>query len=115
MIFTSATLVAAGTRQALAQSLPQLGTMTVHGVQYLAGSATKRVYQLMAQADPANAGANIYLGGPLMVKATRANVGMVLVKGAPPIAIGDGGSSAIDDIYFDGDTTGDKLLLTLVG
>ena len=115
MTFAVAVLTAAGTRQSLAASLAQLGIQTIGGITTAAGGATRRAYQVLLQADPANAGANIYVGGPAMVKATKVNVGLVLLKTAPPIALGNGGSFAIDDIYFDGDTTGDKLLVTLVG
>lgn len=115
MIFASATLAASGTPQSLAKALAQLRTMTIGGITSAAGGATERAYQLMVQADPGNAGNNIYLGGPKMVVATRVNVGMVLLKTAPPIAIGNGGAFAIDEVWFDGDTTNDKLLLTLVG
>jgi hypothetical protein len=116
-IFASATLTAAGTPQRVSSSLgATLASVTTRGVTYAAGSATERVYQLMAQADPANTGANIYIGGQLMVKATRANIGAILAKTAPPVSLGQfGGSFALDDVWFDGDTTGDKLLLTLIG
>jgi hypothetical protein len=115
MIFASATLAAAGTPQTLAKAVAQLRTMTINGVTSAAGGATERAYQVMLQADPANTGTNIYIGGPKMVAATKVNVGMVLLKTAPPIAVGNGGAFALDEIYFDGDTTGDKLLVTLVG
>jgi hypothetical protein len=71
---------------------------------------------LVLQAAPGNAGVNIYLGGPAMVKGTLVNVGAVLAKTGPPLSLGQyGGSFALDDIFFDGDTTGDLLLVTLIG
>ena len=117
VICASATLAAAGTPQSIsAATAPSLPAMIMGGRTYPAGSATPRVYQLMAQADPSNTGANIYLGGPQMVKGTRANVGAVLPKTAAPISLGQyGGAFALTDLFFDGDTTGDKLLLMLVG
>jgi hypothetical protein len=115
MIFASATLAAAGTPQSLAKALAQLRTMISGGITSTVGGATERAYQMTLQADPANTGTNIYIGGPQMVKATKVNVGLVLPKTAPPIAIGNGGAFAIDEVYFDGDTTGDKLLVSLVG
>lgn len=115
--FIAATLAAAGTPQSVARSsAPAAPTMIVGGITYPAGSATERFFQVLAQADPGNAGTNIYLGGPAMVKGTRANVGLVLAKTAAPVSLGQyGGSFELDQIWFDGDTTGDKLLLTLIG
>jgi hypothetical protein len=116
MIFASATLTAAGTPQSVAAATaPTMPTMTVRGITYPAGSATQRARSMTVQADPANTGTNIYIGGRAMNKATRANVGLVLAKTAAPVYLGDGEGFALDDIYFDGDTTGDKLLLTLIG
>jgi hypothetical protein len=115
-LFASVVLTAAGTPQALsAATSPGMPTISMGGVTYPSGSATQRLFQVVAQADPSNTGTNIYIGGRGMVKATRAGVGAVLAKGVA-INLGQyGGSLALDDIYFDGDTTGDKVLLSLVG
>lgn len=116
-LFFSAVLTAAGTPQSVAASAsPALPTISTGGVSYPAGSATQQGFQIMLQADPANTGANIYIGSKAMVKATKVGVGLVLPKTASPVSIGQyGGSVTLDDIYFDGDTTNDKLLVTLVG
>jgi hypothetical protein len=114
-IFLAATLVAAGTSQKITATLPALPTLSMGGITYPAGSATVRAMQLVLQADPANTGTNIYIGGKGLVKGTRVNCGAVLAKGVS-ISLGQlDGSFALDDIYFDGDTTGDKLLMSLVG
>ena len=117
VIFATAILTAAGTPQRLSTSLGAiLPRITTRGVTYPGGSATERAYQLVLQAAPGNTGGNIYLGGPAMVKATLANVGAVLSKTAAPLSLGQfGGSFALDDVFFDGDTTGDLLLVTLIG
>lgn len=116
-IFASATLTAAGTPQRLSASLGTiLPKTTMGGITYPAGSTSERAYQLTLQADPANTGANIYIGGPAMVKATRANTGLTLAKTQTAVSLGQfGGSFALDDLWFDGDTTGDKLLVVLIG
>jgi hypothetical protein len=116
-IFAAAVLTASGTPQRVSTSLAAvLPAITINGVTYAGGSATERVYQLMAQAAPSNTGTNIYLGGPGMLKATLANTGLVLTKTAPPVSLGQyGGAFALDDVWFDADTSGDKLLLTLIG
>lgn len=115
MIFASATLAAAGTPQKVATATsPTLPTLKMGGVSYPAGSATARARRLVVQADPGNTGANIYLGGAKMVAGTRANVGLVLAKTAAPVSLGDYEGFSLDEIYFDGDTTGDKLLMVWV-
>lgn len=115
MIFESATLVAAGTPQSLAGATAPTGaTITMGGITSAAGGATQRVGKLTLQADPSNTGTNIYIGGRKMVKGTRVNVGLVLAKTAAPVSIGDYfGGFAMDDVWFDGDTTGDKVLMVL--
>jgi hypothetical protein len=116
-IFVSAVLTAAGTPQSLASSTsPALPSININGVSSGSGSATQQLAQIMLQADPSNTGANIYIGGRAMVKSTRVGVGLVLPKTGSPVSIGQyGGLVTLDDIYFDGDTTADKLLVTLVG
>src|SRR6266581_6396053 len=82
-IFVSASLTAAGTPQALASTTsPALPSVVINGVSSGAGSATQQLAQILLQADPSNTGANIYIGGRGMVKATRAGVGLVLPKTA---------------------------------
>ncbi len=113
--FASATLAAAGTPQMLTALNPTQAAVTVNGVTYPPGSATDRVFQIVAQADPANVGTNIYIGGAAMNKTTRAGVGAVIAKGSA-VNLGQyGGSFALNEIWFDGDTTGDKLLVSMVG
>src|SRR6266851_3729362 len=112
-LFLACTLTAAGTPQSIAAATaPSLPTISTGGVTYPAGSATQQAFQIMVQANPANTGANIYIGGRAMNKATLAGVGIVLPKTGAPVSLGQyGGSITLDDIYFDGDTTGDKLLV----
>ena len=116
-IFVSASLTAAGTPQALASTTsPALPSIVINGVSSGSGSATQQLAQILLQADPSNTGANIYIGGRGMVKATRAGVGLVLPKTAAPVSLGQyGGGVTLDDLFFDGDTTADKLLVTLIG
>ncbi len=116
-IFASAVLTAAGTPQSVAPSLlPALPSININGVSSGAGSATQQPAHILVQAAPTNTGANIYIGGRAMVKATLVGVGLVLPKTAAPVPLGQyGGGITLDDIYFDGDTTGDKLLVTLIG
>ena|ERR1700679_321254 len=114
--FASAVLVAAGTPQSINTVAPALPSQIIQGVTYPGGSATERVRQLTLQADPSNNGANIYIGSNAMVKATRVGVGLVLAKTAAPVVLtAEAASIALDDIFFDGDDTGDKLLLSMVG
>lgn len=117
VLFLSATLVAAGTPQSIAKATaPSLPTISMGGITYPAGSATQQGFQIMVQANPANTGANIYIGGRAMSKTTLAGVGIVLPKTGAPVSLGQyGGSITLDDIFFDGDTTGDVLLVSLVG
>jgi hypothetical protein len=115
MTFASATLAAAGTPQRVSASTsPTLPTIKMGGVSFPAGSVTSRARRLLVQADPSNTGANIYIGGAKMVAATRVNVGLVLAKTAAPVSLGDYEGFSLDEVYFDGDTTGDKLLLVWV-
>lgn len=115
--FYTATLTAAGTPQKLISSLtPALPVLSALNQTFPAGSATLRAFHLKLQAWPANTGTNIYIGGPAMNKATPSGVGVVLQKTAQPTDLGQCDSNiALEDIWFDGDTTGDKLLVVLVG
>lgn len=117
-IFFSDTLTAAGTPQPLVRpSNPALPTLQILGVTFPAGSATERAFQLLLRAAPGNTGVNLYVGGPGMSKTTLSGVGMVLVKTDPNgISLGQyGGSFALDELWWDGDTTGDKIVVTLIG
>jgi hypothetical protein len=114
--FASATLVAAGTPQCLNTVSPTLPAQIIQGVTYPGGSATERARQVTLQADPSNTGTNIYIGSNAMVKATRAGVGLVLAKTAAPVTLqAESASIALDDIFWDGDDTGDKVLISVVG
>lgn len=54
---------------------------------------------------------NIYIGNKGMVKATLAGVLAILVPTAPPFPIFvDGPSLNAEDIYIDGDTTGNAVV-----
>lgn len=116
-LFLSCTLAAAGTPQQVSSTTSStLPEIIMGGVTYPSGSATQQPAQILLQADPANTGANIYIGSKAMVKATRVAVGIVLPKTGAPVTLGQyGGGITLDDLYFDGDTTGDKLLITTVG
>lgn len=113
----SATLTAAGTPQKLSTPTAPTGpTISMGNVTYPAGSVSLRG-KLYLQAAPGNTGAKIYVGMVGLNKTTLAGVGLVLDKGAlGPVDFGEAGSSvSIDELYFDGDTTGDKVLVSVIG
>lgn len=116
-IFASAALTAAGTPQQLAPALlPALPSIVINGVSSGPGSATQQLAQIVVQAAPGNTGTNIYVGNKAMVKATLVGVGLVLPKTGAPVSLGQyGGGITLDDLYFDADTSGDKIVVTLVG
>lgn len=112
--FASVALVAAGTPQRLNTVTPAMPSQIIQGVTYAGGSATQRYRQITFQAAPGNTGANLYLMGPGMTKA--GGVGYTLVKAAAPLVLtAESASLALDDIWLDGDTAGDKLSISMVG
>lgn len=113
VIVGGAALTAAGTPQSIAPSLtPALPSVVINGVSSGPGSATQQAFQIEIQADPANAGANMYVGNKAMTKTLGSRV---IPKGTAYNLGQYGGGMTLDDLYFDGDTTGDKIRVTLVG
>jgi hypothetical protein len=86
------------------------------GVTFPAGSVSLRG-KLYLQAAPGNTGAKVYVGGLGLNKTTLAACGLILDKAAlGPTAFGEAGSSvSLDELYWDGDTTGDKILISVIG
>lgn len=114
VLFVQETLTTAGTIQQVGKSTV-LASITTLGVTYAGGSATQQAFHLCIQAAPANTG-NMYIGGSTLVKATLVGCGAVLVPGAS-LNLGQYGGDGVtlDQIWFDGDTSGNKILVSIVG
>lgn len=114
-IFVSVTLAASGVPQQLSRATsPALPSITVGGVVYPSGSATQQLAHIGVQAAPGNTG-NVFVGGAAINKATLSNVGLVLIPGAFASLGQYGGFTTLDDLWADTATSGNILLLTLIG
>lgn len=114
-IFVAVTITTAGTPQKLSSAtVPALPSISMGGVTYPSGSATQQLAQIVIQNPPGTTG-NLYVGGPGLVKATLANVGVVLTPGSS-VSLGQyGGGVTLDDIWVDTDTSGNKAIVSLIG
>jgi hypothetical protein len=110
--FASVTLVASGSPQQIGQSINPAPPSTISAG--VTSPSPARYPQVVIQSNPTNIG-SVFIGGAQMNKATFANVGAVLAPGASLNLGRAGGSISLDELWFDGATTGDVLLLALVG
>jgi hypothetical protein len=110
--FASCTLVAAGSPQQIGASINPATPSTIsNGITY---PSAARYPKVIVQSLPTNTG-SVFLGGPQMNKTTFVNVGAALAPGQSIELSRAGGSVSLDELYFDGATSGSVLLISLVG
>jgi len=110
----SVTITTAGTIQKLSQATtPTLPTVSMGGVTSASGSATQQCRQVIIQANPGNTG-NVFIGNAGFASSSGACISLAPGAFSPPIGGGDLAPFALDDLWGDTATSGNKITVVAV-